>query len=217
MGLVAQLRSIQQNSDVDQLNRYTPDRPIVMDGSLSELVTQAINIAYSRKDTTTGEPFHGDANPNGEAPPGGGNIPNILNPDSPNTPAPIRPTLESMQQDANTEAVALSAALGRVISANDTKGIEGLQEDPLLIYAIPNDGVVTEEMNANIDAYHDSGATDIGDFVFVYSDTKDPTAQDGYRVYDLNQKVKDYEDRGAHVYPDMQSFLCDLPNIRRRK
>lgn len=216
MGLVAQLKEIQQNTDPAQLNRFNPDRPVVVDGSLSELITQALNIAHSRRDTTTGETYYGKANPDGDPVQGGSGLVNIMKPDSPNTPAPVRPTLESMQQDQDTVANVVAQALGEVINAKNDEGNK-LSSDPLLIYAIPQGGQVTEEMNADIDMYHDSGAVDINDFVFVFTDSADPTAQAQYRPVDINQKLTDYEGRGARVYPDLQSFLAALPDIRRRK
>jgi hypothetical protein len=214
MGLVATLRDVQKNTDAAELNRYNPERPIVVDGSLSELVTQALNIAYSKKNTTTGDPYHGNPNPTGNPPPGAGNLPNIHKPDAPQSAPPIRPTLESMQQMDEVAAEQIAYALSDAINAKVADSTSVLKEEPLMIYAIPRNGMVTEDMNATIDMYHDSGAVDIGDFVFVYSDTTQGNID--YQVHDVNQKVKDYEGRGAKVYPDLQSFLNDLPNIRRR-
>jgi hypothetical protein len=76
--------------------------------------------------------------------------------------------------------------------------------------------MVTQEMNADIDMYAESGAVDINDFVFVFSDNNDPTIAQDYRPIDLNQRVKDYEGKGARVYKDLQSFLVDLPFLRKK-
>jgi hypothetical protein len=69
--------------------------------------------------------------------------------------------------------------------------------------------------------YRDSGAINVNDFVFVYTDAKNSYNEQGLgnvgnQMFDLNQKVKDYEGKGARVYKDLQSFLVDLPIIRRK-
>lgn len=217
MGLVATLKSIKENTNVEELNRYNPERPIVVDGSLSEMVSQALNIVHSKKNMTTGEPYHGEPNPTGNPPPGAGNIPNIFSPDSPNTPAPIRPTLESMQQDQDSTVTHLVQALGSAINAKDNDGVADLKEDPVLVYAIPRNGMVPEEMNANIDMYHDSGAVNINDFVFVFTDSLDPKESVPYQVVDINQKLTDYEGRGARVFQDLESFAASVPELQQRR
>lgn len=217
MSLVATLKSIKEDTNNEQLSRYDPNRPIVVDGSLSEMVSQALNVVHSKKNPTTGEPYYGQANPTGNPPPGAGNIPNILKPDSPNAPAPVIPTLESMQQDDQEVNTALVEAFADAINAKDSEDTSFLKEDPLMIYAIPTNGKIPEEMNANVDMYHDSGAIDINDFVFVFTDSADPKDQVQYRCVDVNQKLKDYEGRGAHVFPDLESFIAALPDLRRRK
>lgn len=216
MGLVATLKSIKDNTDVAALNRYNPERPIVMDGSLSEIVSQALNIVHSKKNITTGEPYYGEANPTGNPPPGAGTINNIFALDSPNAPAPVIPTLESMQMDEHAAVNSLAHALNDVVSA-ESKEAADLKEKPVMAYAIPRNGVVPEEMNANIDMYHDSGAVNIHDFVFVFTDSRDPKDDVQYDVVDINQKLVDYEGRGARVYQDLESFTADLPNIRMRR
>ena len=217
MSLVATLKSIKEETNQEQLARYDPNRPVVVDGSLSEMVSQALNIVHSKKNPTTGEPLYGKPNPTGNPPPGAGNIPNILRADSPNTAAPVIPTLESMQQDDHEANNALVQVLSDAINAKDNDGTGFLQEDPLMIYAIPQDGMIPEEMNANVDMFHDSGAVNIEDFVFVFTDSVDPKANVQYRCVDVNQKLKDYEGRGARVFPDLESFIAALPELRRRK
>ena len=217
MGLVATMREIKENVP-EELQRLSPDRTLMIDGSLSELVSQALNFAYTKKNITTGEPFYGTPNPTGEPPPGAGNIPNILKPDEPQTKV-IRPSLEGMQQMQEAEADQIAAVLAGAIDANGKNATQYLAEDPVIIYALPSDGMVSEEMNASVGMYGDSGSIDVRDFVFVYTDTVMPGASgsDDTKMYDLNQKVKDYEGRGARVFPDLQSFLNAVPDIRRRR
>lgn len=217
MSLIATLKSIKNDHKEQTLNRYSEDRPIVVDGSLSEIVSMALNIEHSKKNPTTGEPYFGEPNPTGNPPPGAGNIPNILKPDSPNTAAPIIPTLESMQMDEHAANSALVSVLSDAINAKDEEAVHALQEDPLMVFAIPEDGKIPEEMNANIDMYHDSGAVDINDFVFVYTDSRNPKDSVQYQCLDVNQKLKDYEGRGARVFADLESFIAALPELRRRK
>lgn len=215
MGLVATLREVKSNTSAEELNRYTPDRPVMVDGSLSELVTKALDIAYTKKNPTTGEPYNGLSNPTGNPAPGAGNLPNIQKPDSPQEPK-VRPSLEGMQQMQQAEATELAAALVDVIDAKSEDATSHLKDNPVIVYAIPEDKMVTEEMNQDIAMYGDSGAIDIKDFVFVITDTADTVGEDPNRVYDLSQKLSDYEGRGARVYKDLQSFAADLPNIRRK-
>lgn len=214
MTLVATLRELQSTSP-EELNRYNPNRPLLVDGSLSEVVTQALNVAYSKKNMTSGEPNYGHQNATGNPPPGAGNIPNILKPDTPRQD-PIRPSLESMQQMQSAEVDQVAAVLSDAFNAKDANASSQLKTDPLLIYAIPSDNMVSEEMNADIDMYGNSGAIDPGDFVFVYTDSSDTVGDIDYRVVSMDQKIKDYEGKGARVYPDLQSFIADLDNIRKK-
>lgn len=216
MGLVATLREVKDSTSPEELKRLNSNRPIMVDGSLSEIVTQALNIAYSKRDMTTGEPYYGNRNPTGNPAPGGSGLSNIMQPDAPKTPNVVKPSLESMQQDQQAEAEQMASVLTDAYNAKDKNASSYLQEEPLIIYALPKNGMVSEEMNADIDTYHDSGAIDVNDFVFVFTDNGNPSEmQDNWPV-DLNQKVKDYEGRGARVYADLQSFMNDLPNIRRK-
>jgi hypothetical protein len=217
MGLVATLREVQENTSPEQLNRYNPERAVMVDGSLSEMVTQALNIAYSKKNLTSGEPYYGQSNPTGNPVPGAGVIPNIQRPDTPRQDPVVKPSLESMQQDRQIQTEQVAAVLADAYNAKDKGSTSYLNEKPLVVYALPQTGMVPEEMNADIDMYHDSGAVNICDFVFVYTDANDRRDMSmGNGVVDLNQKVKDYEGKGARVYKDLQSFLVDLPNIRRK-
>lgn len=215
MGLVATMRDVQTSTKPEELNRYNPERPIMVDGSLSELVTHALNIAYSKRSMTTGDPFYGNPNPTGNPAPGAGFVPNIQAPDANRTEKVVRPTLEGMQMHQE-EAEHVAAALSTVLNAKDKNATSHLAQEPLLVYALPADGMVSVEMNADIDMYAESGAVDIGDFVFVFSDNNDPTIAQDYRPVDLNQRVKDYEGKGARVYKDLQSFLIALPDLRRK-
>ena len=132
MSLLAAMREVDSSSE---LNRYSESRPIMVDGSLSEVLTQALNIAYSKKDMTSGEPFYGHQNANGEPPRGAGNIPDIFEPDSPRD-AVVKPDLQGMQQMQESEAAGIASMLGEVIDANRPR--EGLMQDkPMLVYAIP--------------------------------------------------------------------------------
>lgn len=216
MGLVTTMREVHDNTSQEELARLSNDRPIMVDGSLSELVTQALNIAYSKRDMTTGKPFYGEPNASGNSPPGGSSLVDILQPDSPEKPKVVKPSLESMQQQQQVEAEQVASVIAGALNANDKDATSYLKQDPLLVYALPKSGNVPEEMSANIDMYHDSGAINVNDFVFVFTDAREPTDQIDYKVVDLNQKVKDYEQRGARVYADLQSFLADLPVIRRK-
>lgn len=216
MGLVATLTAIKddENGSIsEELNRYNPHKPVAIDGSLSEIITQALNINYSRKDTTTGEPFYGESDPTGNPPPGAGNLPNIKNPDSPNSMNPIRPTLESMQQDNETAVEKLAIALDGM---RDLKNDVDLSGKPLVVYAIPESNIIPEEMNNRIDMYHDSEVVRVSDFVFVHTDTTHDRSDIGYKVVDITEKVSDYAQRGAKVYPSLESFLNDLPNLRKK-
>lgn len=212
MGLVASLQHIKNNTDVEELNRYGGDRKIVVDGSLSEIITQALNIAHSRRDMTTGEPFYGASDESGSPIQGAGGIGNIMNADSPNTRAPVRPTLESMQQDNDDVTTVLAAALSDAVNAKQEGAMSG---KPVVVYAIPENGFVSEEMNEDIEAYDKSGGVDINDFVFVYTDKAHNNNVD-YTVVDVNQKVRDYEDRGAKVFQSLESFVSALPELRRK-
>lgn len=215
MGLITTLREVQDNTSAEELNRYSPDRPVMVDGSLSELVTKALDIAYTKKNPTSGEPYHGQANPTGNPAPGAGFIANIQKPDSPKE-ANVRPSLEGMQQMQQAEAEQMAAALVDVIDAKADDATSHLKDNPVIVYAIPQDKMVTEEMNQDIGMYGDSGAIDIKDFVFVFTDSNDTVGDNDNRVYNLEQKLTDYEGRGARVYQDLQSFVADLPNIRRK-
>lgn len=215
MGLVGTLREIEKTSP-EELNRYSANRPVMVDGSLSELVTQALNVAYTKKDMTSGKPYYGHQNATGEPPPGAGNIPDILNPDTPRQdPTLVKPSLEGMQQMSSDAIASAAAVLEEAINIHD--GAEHrVGEDPLMVYAIPEDGKVTEEMNANIDMYGESGAVDPSNFVFVFTDKNDTVGSIDYRCVDLTQKVKNYEDKGAKVYQSLESFLADYDNLRRK-
>lgn len=215
MGLVTTLREVKSSTSAEELNRYNPERPVMVDGSLSELVTKALDIAYTKKNPTTGDPYNGEANPTGNPAPGAGYLPNIQKPDSPREPS-VRPSLEGMQQMQHAEAEQLAAVLVDAIDAKTDDATSHLKDNPIIVYALPEDNMVTEEMNQDIGMYGDSGAMDIRDFVFVYTDSADTVADSGQRVYDLSQKVKDYEGKGARVYKDLQSFMADLPNLRRK-
>jgi hypothetical protein len=215
MGLVGTLREIEQTSP-EELNRYSANRPVMVDGSLSELVTQALNVAYTKKDMTSGKPYYGHQNATGEPPPGAGNIPDILNPDTPRQdPQVVKPSLEGMQQMQADQIATAASVLEEAVNVHD--GAEHrVGGDPLMVYAIPEDGKVTEEMNANIDMYGDSGAIDPSNFVFVFTDKNDTVGSIDYRCVDLNQKVKNYESKGAKVYQSLESFFADYDNLRRK-
>lgn len=215
MTLVAQLREI-QSSGTQGLNRYDPNRPVMMDGSLSETVTQALNLAYSKKNFTTGEPNFGEPNPDGNPPRGAGGVPNIFTPDSPLGESIVRPSLEGMQQMQSAEIDAAAILLAEVVDANNRHENDHVMEKPIMVYTIPEDGKITEEMNSNIDAYVDSGAVNLADFVFVYTDKSDSLMDDGVRVVDAAQKLKDYEGRGARSYPSLEAFFADFDNLRKR-
>lgn len=219
MGLVGTLREIEKTSP-EELNRYSPNRPVMVDGSLSELVTQALNVAYTKKDFTSGKPYYGHENATGNPPPGAGNIPDILNPDTPRQdPAIVKPSLEGMQQMSQAPIAAAALVLEEAINAQANDGdsfTRSLQDDPLLVYAIPQDNMVPEEMNSNIEMLGDSGAVDPANFVFVYTDKNDTVGSIDYRCVDLNQKVKDYEAKGARVYQSLESFFADYDNLRRK-
>lgn len=215
MGLIGTLREIEKSSP-EELNRYTPNRPVMVDGSLSELVTQALNVAYTKKDMTSGKPYYGHENATGNPPPGAGNIPDIQHPDTPRQdPEIVKPSLEGMQQMMSGEIAAAAAVLEEAINVNDGQA-HPVEDQPLMVYAIPEDGKVTEEMNSNIDMYGDSGAVDPSNFVFVYTDKNDTVGSIDYRCVDLSQKVKDYEGKGARVYQSLESFFNDLHNLRRK-
>uniref|UniRef100_A0AAU7PFA0 Uncharacterized protein n=1 Tax=Burkholderia phage vB_BgluM-SURPRISE13 TaxID=3159457 RepID=A0AAU7PFA0_9VIRU len=215
MGLVGTLREIEKTSP-EELNRYNPNRPVMIDGSLSELVTQALNVAYTKKDMTSGEPYYGHQNATGEPPPGAGNVPNILTPDTPRQdPNMVKPSLEGMQQMTEGPIAAAAYVLEEAINVHD--GAEHrVGVDPMLVYAIPEDNRVPEEMNSNIEMYGDSGAVDPSNFVFVYTDKSDTVGDLDFRCVDLTQKVKDYEGKGAKVYQSLESFLADYNNLRRK-
>lgn len=216
MGLVATLREIEKTS-TEELNRLNPNRPVMVDGSLSELVTQALNVAYSKRDMTTGEPFYGQRNKTGEMAPGAGNAPNIFKPDEPRQdPGMVKPDLQGMQQMQAQQISEAAAVLYDAVNAHDQDAMSMLKEAPLVVYAIPHDGQVTEEMNSSVDMYGDSGAVNINDFVFVYTDSNDTVGDMDTRMVDINQKVKNYEQKGAKVYGDMESFLRELPELRRK-
>lgn len=213
MTLVAQLREI-ESAGADGLNRYSPHRPTMIDGSLSELVSRALNISHSKKNFATGEPFYGEPNPTGDAPPGAGGITNIFRPDSPLGERLVRPTLEGMQMDS-AETMAVAEIMADAIDANAKQRAE-VTENPVMVYVIPEDGNVTEEMNSNIGSYADSGAVDLRDFVFVYTDATDSLMSDGVSPVNLNQRIGEYKDRGAKVYQSLESFFADYDNIRAR-
>ena len=215
MGLVGTLREIEKTSP-EELNRYNPNRPVMVDGSLSELVTQALNVAYTKKDMTSGEPYYGHQNATGEPPPGAGNLPNIQTPDEPRRdPTLVKPSLEGMQQMQAGEIAAAATILEDAINVHDGQH-HPVEDQPLMVYAIPEDGKVTEEMNSNIDMYGDSGAVDPANFVFVFTDKNDTVGSIDYRCVDLNQKVKDYESKGARVYQSLESFFTAYPDLRRK-
>jgi len=215
MGLIATLREIEKTSP-EELKRYSPDRPVMIDGSLSELVTQALNVAYTKKDFTSGQPYYGHENATGDAPPGAGNVPDVLNPDTPRQdPVMVKPSLEGMQQMMSGEIAAAAAMLEEAVNVHDGQ-THAVEDEPLMVYAIPEDGKVTEEMNSTISMYGDSGAMDPANFVFVYTDKNDTVGSIDYRCVDLSQKVRDYEGKGARVYQTLESFFNDLPNLRRK-
>jgi hypothetical protein len=215
MGLVGTLREIEKTSP-EELNRYSPNRPVMVDGSLSELVTQALNVAYTKKDMTSGQSYYGHENATGNPPPGAGNIPNILNPDTPRQdPEMVKPSLEGMQQMQQGQIAVAAEILEEAINVHDG-ACHTVEDKPLLVYAIPEDGKVSEEMNANIDMYGESGAVHPSDFVFVFTDKNDTVGSIDFRAVDLTQKVKDYEGKGARVYQTLESFFTALPDLRRK-
>lgn len=217
MGLVATLKSLTDTTDA-QLKRYNPNRPYMVDGSLSEIVTQALNIAYSKRDFTTGEPYYGARNADGNPPPGAGSVPNAFAPDAmQDTGEVVRPSLESNQQALETEAESVAAILGEAIDASRDDATEVLDEKPMIMYAIPRDGMVTEEMNSNIELYGSTGAIDPADFMFVYTDQTDALGRCDERVVDITTTIKDYENKGARVFQSLESFCHELHYLRARK
>lgn len=216
MGLVATLKDLKETS-AQGLNRYSEDRPMMVDGSLSELVTRAINLIYTKKNPTTGEPFYGKSKADGSPPNGAGGVPNLLQPDSPTAQKDrlVRPSLES-QQMVNQEIEGAAAVLAGAIAINDSKASSTLREKPLMIYAIPEDKKISEEMNASISMYADSGVVDVADFIFVTTDAQDTVGDIDYRVVEANARIDSMIGQGAKSYPDIQSFLNDLPQLRRK-
>lgn len=217
MGLVATMKDLKETSG-QELNRYSENRPLMVDGSLSEIVTQALNLIYTKKNLTTGDPFYGKSKADGEAPNGAGGVPNILQPDSPTAKSDrlVRPSLES-QQMFNQQIEGAAAVLADAISINDSASSSALREQPLMIYAIPEDKKITEEMNDNIEMYADSGGIKMEDFIFVTTDTNDTVGSTDYRVVDASARIGPMVEKGAKVYPDLMSFLNALPDLRRKR
>jgi hypothetical protein len=213
MSLIATLKEIQTSN---QPGFLTDNRPAVIDGSLSEAITRALYVSHSRKDFYTGMPFAGQENPDVDVPDGGGTLSNPLKPDEPNkAPRVAMPSLETQAMDEQ-EIVSIVGALGGdIVDAKNSNEVEDLQEAPIMVYALPEDGKVPTEMGEKIESYIDSGAVDVNDFVFVFSDTAKTAG--GYKVMDVNQKVKDYEAKGAKVFADLQSFLHAWPDLRKRR
>lgn len=213
MGLVTTMQQL-ETSGAEELQKYNPNRPIMVDGSLSEMVTQALNIAFSKKNFTTGEPNFGHQNANGNPPPGAGSIANILDPASPGV---VHPTMEGMQQMQSAQNTELALALADAIDASHHED-DVIVEKPIMIYAIPQDKKISESMNDDLDAYKSIGAIgkDLSDFVFVYTD-ENSSMQQGVQVVDSQDILKEYQERGARVFADVESFLVALPDIRRRK
>lgn len=213
MSLIAVLKDIESKG----MGGILPvERTTMVDGSLSEIITQALNVANTRKDFYTGKPFYGQANP-GVQEEGGGTLMDYTKADelrNEGNPRRPRPSLETQATDQTALLEAVGALGEDIIDANDESQVDALQEQPIMVYALPEDGKIPEEMNEKVESYIDSGAMDVRDFVFVY--TGDAKVNGDYKVVDVNQKVKDYEKAGAHVYPDLQSFLVALPDLRKR-
>lgn len=216
MSLVTTLREVEKTG-AEELKRADASRPIMVDGSLSEIVTRALNTAYSKKNFTTGEPNYGHANENGDPPRGAGGIPNILEPDSPQNKA-IKPSLESMQQMQAAQEQQLAEVLEDAIDMSRPRDqYTPTIESPLIIYALPSNEPIPEEMNSDIDSFIDSGAVNVSDFIMVYTDKIDSTKNFDQTVVDSRTKVTEYEKRGATVFADLQSFIAALPELRQRK
>lgn len=209
MSIIAQLKRIEDSSSALSNDK----RAVVMDGSLSEVISQALNIQRSRREFYTDQPFYGKENPNVDVPPGGGTVSTIKHDDEPYK-TPPRPTLETQAMD---EAIAREVAEqfgDSIIDAADEAARNEIHGKPIMAYAIPTDGVVTEEMNVEISDYEECGAVDPSDFIFIYTDhAKLDAGNPG--VVDMSAKVSEYEKQGAKVYRDLQSFLSDLPQISR--
>lgn len=218
MGLVKELKEIRVVAN-EPLNRLaaSQERSVVIDGSLSELVGRALNVAHSKKNFTSGDPYYGAPNPdpNGDPPRGAGGVPNLFQPDSPLSNR-IRPTLESQQQNMG-EVTAAAAILANAINLHDKEAMMNVGPKPAIVFAIPEDKLVTKEMNEDIETYDASGAIDTRDFVFVYTDRRDEVGRNEERVFPLDQKLTEYADRGAKIYPDVQSFLNDYDNVKKKR
>lgn len=214
MGLVATLREVRDSAS-DGLNRQSDQRPVMVDGSLSEIISRALNIAYSKKDLTSGDPYYGKSRENGEPPMGAGSVPNIMQPDSPKA-ATIRPSLESQQQDS-TIIDSVAAVLADAVDIRDDAATSTFKKPPLIVYAIPTDGMVTEEMNDSIEMRAEGGGYDLRDFAFVHSDSPNPSNGDGMRIVDLNQKISDYEGKGARVFKSLEDFTSGFWEMRQQR
>lgn len=215
MGLVATLREV-RDSAAEGLNRQSEPRPVMVDGSLSEIISRALNIAYSKKDLTSGDPYYGKSRENGEPPMGAGGVPNILQPDSPKAET-IRPSLESQQQETTMLVDSVAAILADAVDIRDDKATGEFKKPPLIVYAIPSDGMVTEEMNDSIEMRAESGGYDLRDFAFVHSDSPNSGNNGGVRVVDLNQKISDYEGKGARVFKSLEDFTSGFWEMRQAR
>lgn len=214
MGLVATLRDVRDTSK-EELQRMDSKRPMLVDGSLSEVISRALNLAFTRKNLTTGDPYYGVSKEDGEPAMGGSGVPNIMQPDSPAAPT-IRPSLESQQQDSLV-IDSVAAVLADAVNANDEEAMYSLSEKPLLVYAIPSDGMVTEEMNTSIRTRAESDPTNIRDFVFVHTDSPSAKNHDETTFIHLDAIVDDYENKGARVFKSLESFVEGIEELRQRR
>lgn len=213
MSLIATLKRI----ETDGNGLSNDKRPGIMDGSLSEIITQALNYARSRRDFYSEEPYFGKDNGQSEfapPPPGGGTVTNIKRSDEPYQ-NPLRPSLETQAID---EALVqeIGTQLGdSIVDAMDEESVSNLGGRPVLMYAIPEDGEVPEEMNSDIEDKVESGAYRMADFVFVHTDSAKMDNRE--QVVDLNEKITAMQAKGAKVYKDLNSFLSDLPDILKKR
>lgn len=214
MSIVAQLKRIEETG----LRDVNADRPLLVDGSLSEIVSQALNVAYSKKDYYTQTPFYGEENPEGGLGLGGGNVANPLTPDSPMGEAVVlKPSLE----DGNIPPMVkmIAQELGNQVYRKDDPNIVNIQSKPAVVYAVPDIDEMPQDMTEDIDARIEIAPSSASDIIIVH------TGEDSLgKPYDSGttavlmgeEKLKDYEDKGVKVYRSLESFVSDLPHLRQR-
>jgi len=201
MTLVGILTEIEKNGK-EEISKLDGNRPLIVDGSISEILTRALNIAYAKKNKMSDNPEYGLRNDDVKNPPGAFGSDNEI--DIENQYA-IKPDMEGFQEKEAQIRLA-AAKLSNAIDARNNDGLINTRAKPILIYAVPENLMVDDRTKEELDAYLAAGVKP-KDFVFTYIEDVDVNMNLNKRSVDISDHVVEMEKNGARVYHSLREFL----------